>query len=56
MDGLKSYITDPNLSIVESTVKELKEEMDYDSTAIHQLQFAIYLYQVRYYHLKYLFR
>ncbi|XP_066150491.1 mitogen-activated protein kinase kinase kinase 15 isoform X2 [Euwallacea fornicatus] len=45
MDGLKSFIIDPNVSIVESTVKELKEEMDYDGTAIHQLQFAIYLYQ-----------
>lgn len=46
MDGLKSYLTDPSLSIVESTVKQLKEELDYDSAAIHQLQFAIYLYQV----------
>ncbi|XP_050305301.1 mitogen-activated protein kinase kinase kinase 15 isoform X2 [Anthonomus grandis grandis] len=45
MDGLKAYLTEPLMSIVEKTVKELKEELDYDSAAIHQLQLAIYLYQ-----------
>ncbi|XP_060523594.1 mitogen-activated protein kinase kinase kinase 15 isoform X2 [Cylas formicarius] len=45
MDGLKSYIIEPAMSVVESTVKQLKEELDYDCAAIHQLQFAIYLYQ-----------
>lgn len=45
MDGLKSYLSDPSLSVVEGVVKELKEELDFDSTAINQLQFAIYFYQ-----------
>lgn len=46
MDGLKSYLTEQSLSVVESTVRRLKEELDFDSAAINQLQFAIYLYQV----------
>lgn len=46
MDGLKAYLTEPSLSIVETTIKQLKDELDYDSGAIHQLQFAICLYQV----------
>uniref|UniRef100_A0AAR5P235 mitogen-activated protein kinase kinase kinase n=1 Tax=Dendroctonus ponderosae TaxID=77166 RepID=A0AAR5P235_DENPD len=45
MDGLKAYLTDPSLTIVETTIKQLKDELDYDSGAIHQLQFAICLYQ-----------
>ncbi|CAG9769222.1 unnamed protein product [Ceutorhynchus assimilis] len=45
MEALKSYVTDPSLSIVESTIKQLKEELDYDYASINQLQFAIYLYQ-----------
>lgn len=46
MDGLKMYLIDQNMSVVESTVKQLKEQLDFDATAINQLQFAIYLYQV----------
>lgn len=46
MDGLKSYLTEQSMSVVESTVKQLQEELDFDSAAINQLQFAIYLYQV----------
>ncbi|XP_018562538.1 mitogen-activated protein kinase kinase kinase 15 isoform X2 [Anoplophora glabripennis] len=45
MDGLKSYLTEQSLSVVESTMRRLKEELDFDSAAINQLQFAIYLYQ-----------
>lgn len=49
MDGLKSYLTeDDSLSYVEKAVKQLKEELDFDAAAINQLQFAIYLYQVRF--------
>lgn len=46
MDGLKSYLTEPSLSVVETAVRQLKEELDFDAAAINQLQFAIYLYQV----------
>lgn len=46
MDGLKDYLTEPSLSVVENAVRQLKEELDFDATAINQLQFAIYLYQV----------
>ncbi|KAJ8919071.1 hypothetical protein NQ315_016978 [Exocentrus adspersus] len=45
MDGLKSYLTEQSMSVVESTVRRVKEELDFDSAAINQLQFAIYLYQ-----------
>ncbi|CAH1106010.1 unnamed protein product [Psylliodes chrysocephalus] len=45
MDGLKSYITEQSMNVVESTVRQLKEELDFDSAAINQLQFAIYLFQ-----------
>ncbi|XP_076252318.1 apoptotic signal-regulating kinase 1 isoform X2 [Rhynchophorus ferrugineus] len=45
LDGLKNYVTNQFPSIVENTIKQVKEELDYDSAAIHQLQFAIYLYQ-----------
>ncbi|XP_008201569.1 mitogen-activated protein kinase kinase kinase 15 isoform X3 [Tribolium castaneum] len=45
MDGLKDYLTEQSLTVVESAVRLLKEELDFDSTAINQLQFAIYLYQ-----------
>ncbi|KAG5875524.1 hypothetical protein JTB14_033890 [Gonioctena quinquepunctata] len=45
MEGLKAYLTEQSLSVVETTVRQLKEELDFDSAAINQLQFAIYLYQ-----------
>ena len=46
MDALKEYLTEQSLSVVETAVRQLKEELDFDVTAINQLQFAIYLYQV----------
>lgn len=46
MDGLKMYLTEQSLNIVENTVKQLKEQLDFDATAINQLQFAVYLFQV----------
>lgn len=46
MGGLKDYLTEQSLNVVELAVRQLKEELDFDSTAINQLQFAIYLYQV----------
>ncbi|XP_074030538.1 apoptotic signal-regulating kinase 1 isoform X1 [Leptinotarsa decemlineata] len=45
MEGLKAYLTEQSMSVVETTVRQLKEELDFDSAAINQLQFAIYLYQ-----------
>ncbi|KAK4881515.1 hypothetical protein RN001_004834 [Aquatica leii] len=45
MGGLKEYLTEQSVSVVETTVRHLKEELDFDATAINQLQFAIYLYQ-----------
>lgn len=45
MQGLKDYLTEQSLSVIEGAVRQLKEELDFDVTAINQLQFAIYLYQ-----------
>lgn len=47
MGALKDYLTEPSSTVVESAIRQLKEELDFDGTAINQLQFAIYLYQVR---------
>lgn len=47
MKGLKDYLTDQTVNVIENAVRQLKEELDFDATAINQLQFAIYLYQVR---------
>lgn len=46
MKGLKDYLTDQTVNVIENAVRQLKEELDFDATAINQLQFAIYLYQV----------
>lgn len=46
MGGLKDYLTDQSLNVIETAVRNLKEELDFDGAAINQLQFAIYLYQV----------
>lgn len=46
MGSLKDYLTEQSLNVVELAVRQLKEELDFDATAINQLQFAIYLYQV----------
>lgn len=46
MSGLKDYLTEQSLNVIEIAVRQLKEELDFDATAINQLQFAIYLYQV----------
>ncbi|XP_019870241.2 mitogen-activated protein kinase kinase kinase 15 isoform X4 [Aethina tumida] len=45
MDGLRAYLTDSRLCVVENTVKLLKEELEFDGGAINQLQFAIYQFQ-----------
>ncbi|KAL1506471.1 hypothetical protein ABEB36_005833 [Hypothenemus hampei] len=45
MDALKSYLIDPGQNTIEPVVNGLKVELDYDTAAIHQLQFAIYLFQ-----------
>lgn len=45
LDGLKAHLIESPMNVLEKTIKQVKEELDYDSAAIHQLQFAIYLYQ-----------
>lgn len=47
LEGLKDYLTEQTLTVIENVVKQLKEELNFDAAAINQLQFAIYLYQVR---------
>lgn len=46
LEGFKEYLTDQSLTVIENVVKPLKEELNYDSAAINQLQFAVYLYRV----------
>ncbi|XP_046476779.1 mitogen-activated protein kinase kinase kinase 15 isoform X1 [Neodiprion pinetum] len=45
MRGLKDYISEPNQDVLMTTIRTLKEELDFDSTAINQLYSAIYLFQ-----------
>lgn len=47
MQGMKDYLTEHSITVIEGAVRQLKEELDFDVNAINQLQFAIYLYQVR---------
>ena len=44
--ALKEYLTDQNKSVVEDTVRQLKEDFDFADEAINQMQLAVYLYQV----------
>lgn len=50
MKGLRDYITDQNRAVVERTIFNLKEQLDFDSNAVHQLHFSLYFFQdaVRY--------
>lgn len=53
MEGLKDYLTEQTIIVIEIAVRELKEELNSDAVAINQLQFAIYFYQVRSYNFLY---
>ncbi|XP_053612437.1 mitogen-activated protein kinase kinase kinase 15 isoform X2 [Plodia interpunctella] len=43
--ALKDYIMDQNRHVIEQAVTSLKEELDFDSNAIHELHSAIYMFQ-----------
>ncbi|KAJ8682464.1 hypothetical protein QAD02_018256 [Eretmocerus hayati] len=45
MRGLRDYISGQNQDVITKSISELKEELDFDSTAINQLHLAIYLFQ-----------
>ncbi|XP_050533879.1 mitogen-activated protein kinase kinase kinase 15 isoform X2 [Daktulosphaira vitifoliae] len=45
MKGLRDYITDQNRDIVEKAIYNLKEQLNFDSNAVHQLNFSLYLFQ-----------
>lgn len=49
MEGLKNFLTETSTSVIENVISRLKEELHFEETAISQLEFAIYLYQVRLY-------
>ncbi|XP_013185299.2 mitogen-activated protein kinase kinase kinase 15 isoform X3 [Amyelois transitella] len=43
--ALKDYIMDQNRHVIEQAVTSLKEELEFDSNAIHELHSAIYMFQ-----------
>ncbi|CAH0558775.1 unnamed protein product [Brassicogethes aeneus] len=45
MEGIRQYIVENHYAAVDYAVKQLKEELDFDATAINQLQFAVYFFQ-----------
>lgn len=45
MRSLKEYIAEQKLEVINTSIRTLKEELDFDSTAINQLHLAIYLFQ-----------
>ncbi|XP_017781301.1 PREDICTED: mitogen-activated protein kinase kinase kinase 15 isoform X2 [Nicrophorus vespilloides] len=45
MTALKDFLTEQSPNVIETAISQLKEELDFEMTAINQLQFAIYLYQ-----------
>ncbi|KAF4524857.1 hypothetical protein B566_EDAN017044, partial [Ephemera danica] len=45
MRGLKDYLPEQNREVIESAIRTLKEELDFDAAAINQVYLAIYLFQ-----------
>lgn len=45
MRALRDYISGQNLQVINSIITVLKEELDFDSSAINHLHLAIYLFQ-----------
>jgi len=45
MRGLRDYISEQNQEVIVTAIRTLKEELDFDSTAINHLHLAIYLFQ-----------
>lgn len=45
MRALRDYIAEQNQEVIVTAIRTLKEELDFDSTAITHLNLAIYLFQ-----------
>ncbi|KAH0948346.1 hypothetical protein HN011_009232 [Eciton burchellii] len=45
MRGLRDYIAEQNQEVIVTAIRTLKEELDFDLTAINHLHLAIYLFQ-----------
>ncbi|XP_025267909.1 mitogen-activated protein kinase kinase kinase 15 isoform X1 [Camponotus floridanus] len=45
MRSLRDYIAEQNQEVIVTAIRTLKEELDFDSTAINHLHLAIYLFQ-----------
>ncbi|XP_027836308.1 mitogen-activated protein kinase kinase kinase 15 isoform X2 [Aphis gossypii] len=45
MKGLRDYITDQNRNIVERTIYNLKEQLNFDTVAVHQLHISLCLFK-----------
>ncbi|XP_026821613.1 mitogen-activated protein kinase kinase kinase 15 isoform X3 [Rhopalosiphum maidis] len=45
MKGLRDYITDQNRNIVERTIYSLKEQLNFDAVAVHQLHISLCLFK-----------
>ncbi|XP_060835033.1 mitogen-activated protein kinase kinase kinase 15 isoform X3 [Rhopalosiphum padi] len=45
MKGLRDYITDQNKNIVERTIYSLKEQLNFDAVAVHQLHISLCLFK-----------
>lgn len=45
MRALRDYIAEQNQEVIVTAIRTLKEELDFDSTAINHLNLAIYLFQ-----------
>lgn len=43
--ALKDYIMDQNRSVIEQAITSLKEDLDFDSNAINELNAATYMFQ-----------
>lgn len=46
MRALRDYIAEQNQEVIVTAIRTLKEELDFDSTAINHLNLAIYLFQM----------
>jgi len=45
MKGLRDYITDQNRDVVEQTIYSLKEQLNFDAVAVHQLHISLCLFK-----------
>uniref|UniRef100_A0A8D8RUT1 mitogen-activated protein kinase kinase kinase n=1 Tax=Cacopsylla melanoneura TaxID=428564 RepID=A0A8D8RUT1_9HEMI len=44
MQGMRDYIADQQKQCIEKVISQLRQELDFDSVAINQIQLAIYLF------------